>query len=206
MLPRNRGTIVQVGSALAYRGIPLQARLLRRQARDPGLHRVGALRAAARRQRGARDHGAAAGAEHAAVRVGAEHACRATPQPVPPIYQPEVAAGRSSGAAQQRRREIWVGGSTARRSSATSWRPSLGDWYLGQDRLRRPAERRPVAADRPTTCSAGRRAATAARTGASTTGRTRRSAQLWATTHRRGLLAGAGLAAAAALGGLRRRS
>ena len=34
MRPRDRGVIVQVGSALAYRGIPLQARLLRREARD----------------------------------------------------------------------------------------------------------------------------------------------------------------------------
>ena len=42
MLPRDRGVIVQVGSALAYRGIPLQTRLLRGQARDPGLQRVAA--------------------------------------------------------------------------------------------------------------------------------------------------------------------
>jgi short-subunit dehydrogenase len=43
MLPRNRGTIVQVGSALAYRGNPLADRVLRRQARHPGLPRGAAL-------------------------------------------------------------------------------------------------------------------------------------------------------------------
>ena len=43
MMPRDHGTIVQVGSALAYRGIPLQIGLLRRQARHPGLHRVAAV-------------------------------------------------------------------------------------------------------------------------------------------------------------------
>lgn len=51
MLPRDRGTIVQVNSALACRGVPLLAGLLRRQARDQGLHRVAACRAVARRQR-----------------------------------------------------------------------------------------------------------------------------------------------------------
>ena len=44
MLPRDRGAIIQVGSALAYRGIPLQSGLLRREARHPG---VLAIRSAA---------------------------------------------------------------------------------------------------------------------------------------------------------------
>ncbi|CAA9580480.1 MAG: 3-oxoacyl-[acyl-carrier protein] reductase, partial [uncultured Thermomicrobiales bacterium] len=46
--------------------------LLRRQARHPGLQRVAARRTAPRRERGPRDDGAAAGAEHAAVRLGQE--------------------------------------------------------------------------------------------------------------------------------------
>ena len=69
--PATAGTIVQVGSALAYRGIPLQTRLLRRQARHPGLPRGAALRAAARQQQRARDDGADAGGQHPAVLLGA---------------------------------------------------------------------------------------------------------------------------------------
>ena len=38
MRPRNRGTIVQVGSALSYRAVPSAVALLRRQIRDPRLH------------------------------------------------------------------------------------------------------------------------------------------------------------------------
>ena len=44
MYPRNRGTIVQVGSALAYRSIPLQAPLLRRETRHCRIYRFAAVR------------------------------------------------------------------------------------------------------------------------------------------------------------------
>ena len=52
MRARDRGTIVQVGSALAYRGIPLQTAYCGVQARDPGVPRGAALRAAARASSG----------------------------------------------------------------------------------------------------------------------------------------------------------
>lgn len=72
MLPRDRGVIVQVGSALAYRAHPAAGGLLRSEARDQGIHRLAPLRADPRRQRGAAHDGASAGAEHAAVLVGEE--------------------------------------------------------------------------------------------------------------------------------------
>ncbi len=50
MYPRNRGTIVQVGSALAYRSIPLQAPLLRRETRHCRIHRFAAFRTNSRSQ------------------------------------------------------------------------------------------------------------------------------------------------------------
>ena len=91
MLPRDKGTIVQVGSALAYRGIPLQS----------------AYCGAKHGLRGFTDsvrcdllhHGAAL--DLAAVQLPARNTpqfdwCRSRlprrPQPVPPIYQAEVAA------------------------------------------------------------------------------------------------------------------
>ena len=79
MKPRDRGTIVQVGSALAYRGIPLQIGLLRRQTRHPGLSRSAALRTAARQEQRARHDGADAGRQHPAVLLGAVPAAAITP-------------------------------------------------------------------------------------------------------------------------------
>ena len=89
MLPRDHGMIVQVGSALAYRGIPLQAAYCAAKHAVQGFHRLAALRAAPRRSR---------------VRVTmVQMPALNTPQfgwvksrlprkaqPVPPIYQPEV--------------------------------------------------------------------------------------------------------------------
>jgi hypothetical protein len=55
------------------------------------------------------------------------------PQPVPPIYQPEVAAAAVVHAADHpRRREYWVGGSTAATILANKLAPALLDRYLAR--------------------------------------------------------------------------
>jgi hypothetical protein len=54
------------------------------------------------------------------------------PQPVPPIYQPEVPADAIHFAAHHRRREIWVGASTAAVITGQKLAPWLGDWYLAR--------------------------------------------------------------------------
>jgi len=54
------------------------------------------------------------------------------PQPVPPIYQPEVAADAVVYAARHYRREWYVGGSTALTITANEIAPGLGDWYLAR--------------------------------------------------------------------------
>ncbi len=72
MLPRNQGTIVQVGSALAYRSIPLQSAYCAAKHAVLGLYRVAPHRAASRQEQSSRHDGAVAGIEHAAVRVGQE--------------------------------------------------------------------------------------------------------------------------------------
>jgi hypothetical protein len=55
------------------------------------------------------------------------------PQPVPPIYQPEVAARAVLHAADHpRRREYWVGGTTAATLAANAIAPGLLDRYLGR--------------------------------------------------------------------------
>jgi NADP-dependent 3-hydroxy acid dehydrogenase YdfG len=72
MRVRNRGTIVQVGSALAYWAIPLQSAYCGAKFRHPRLYRQCADRVAARRRRRADRQGPNAGAEHAAIRLGTQ--------------------------------------------------------------------------------------------------------------------------------------
>ena len=54
------------------------------------------------------------------------------PQPVPPIFQPEVAAEAIYHAAHHYRREWYVGGSTVLAIEGNKIAPSLGDWYLAR--------------------------------------------------------------------------
>ena len=203
MRPRNHGTVVQVGSALAHRGIPLQ--------------------------------GAYCGAKHAiqgfteSVRTELMHDRSDvhvtmvqlpglnTPQfgwvrsrlsrrarPVPPVYQPEVAARAIAWASEHRRREVWVGGSTVATIIGNSLLPGVADRYLGKTNVKAQQTDQPEPPRRPDYLFeplAGDRGAHGDFDGEAHG----RSAQLWATTHRRGLLAGAGLGAAAALGRLLRR-
>ena len=78
MQPRDRGTIVQVGSALAYRGIPLQSAYCGAKHAIQGFHESLRCELLHEGQR-ARDHGADAGGQHPAVRLGAVPAAQATP-------------------------------------------------------------------------------------------------------------------------------
>jgi hypothetical protein len=54
------------------------------------------------------------------------------PQPVPPIFQPEVPARAVVWAAHHRRREITVGGSAVKAIVGQKLAPRLADWYLGR--------------------------------------------------------------------------
>jgi len=54
------------------------------------------------------------------------------PQPVPPIFQPEVAAEAIYWSAHHRRRELWVGGSTTIAMVGQKVAPAFADWYLGK--------------------------------------------------------------------------
>ncbi|HYG99916.1 MAG TPA: SDR family oxidoreductase [Terriglobales bacterium] len=131
MLPRNRGTIVQVGSALAYRSIPLQS------AYCGAKHAISGFTDSIRSEL---IH------DNSNVHITAVHMpALNTPQfgwvksrlprkaqPVPPIYQPEVAARAIYWAAHHRRRELWVGGSTVVTIVGNKFLPGVGDWYLGK--------------------------------------------------------------------------
>ena len=132
MLPRDRGTIVQVGSTLAYRGIPLQSAYCGAKHAIQGFHE--SLRTELMHD-GSNVH-------VTMVQMPAVN----TPQfgwvlsrlperaqPVPPIYQPEVAARAVVYAADHpKRREYWVGGSTAGTLLANAVAPGILDRYLAR--------------------------------------------------------------------------
>lgn len=130
MAPRGRGTIVQVGSALAYRGIPLQS------AYCGAKHAIQGFTEAVRCEL---MHDGS-GVRLTMVQLPAVNtpqfgwALSRLPhmaQPVPPIFQPEVAARAIVHAADHpRRREYWVGGSTAMTLIANAIAPGLLDRYL----------------------------------------------------------------------------
>ncbi|MFD7711418.1 SDR family oxidoreductase [Streptomyces sp. NPDC059785] len=132
MLPRDRGAIVQVGSALAYRGIPLQSAYCGAKHAIQGF--TESLRCELLHDK--------SGVRVTMVQMPAvntpqfswlrSHLPRHA-QPVPPIYQPEVAARAVLYAADHpRRREYWVGASTALTLMANAVVPGLLDHYLAR--------------------------------------------------------------------------
>jgi NAD(P)-dependent dehydrogenase (short-subunit alcohol dehydrogenase family) len=149
MLPRDRGTIVQVGSALAYRGIPLQSAYCGAKHAIQGFHE--SLRCELLHE-GSNVH--VTMVQMPAVNtpqfdwVLSRLPRRA--QPVPPIYQPEVAAEAVLYAADHpRRREYWVGGTTAGTLLANAVVPGLLDRYLARTGYASQQTAEPRDRDRP---------------------------------------------------------
>ncbi len=132
MRPRDRGVIVQVGSALAYRGIPLQSPYCACKHAIQGF--TESLRCELMHE--------SSGVRVTMVQLPAlntpQFATVRTrlprhPQPVPPIYQPEVAARAIVAASRNpARREWWVGASTAVTLLGNSLVPGFADRYLAR--------------------------------------------------------------------------
>jgi NAD(P)-dependent dehydrogenase (short-subunit alcohol dehydrogenase family) len=132
MMPRDRGTVVQVGSALAYRGIPLQSAYCGAKHAIQGFNE--SLRCELLHER--------SGVRTTMVQLPAVNTPQFSwvlnkmprhAQPVPPIYQPEVIARAVTYAAEHpKRREYWVGGTTAGTLIANAVAPGLLDRYLGR--------------------------------------------------------------------------
>lgn len=129
MRARDRGTIVQVGSALAYRAIPLQA------AYCAAKHAVEGFTQALRCEL-LHDH---SGVRVTIVQLPALNTPQfdwvrtrmsGSPQPVAPIFQPEVAAKAVVWAATRAPRELKVGWSTLRAIHLDRIMPGLLDRYL----------------------------------------------------------------------------
>ena len=200
MLPRDKGTIVQVGSALAYRSIPLQApycgaksaiRGFTDSLRTELLHFGSRVRVTM--------------VQMPALNTPQFDWCRARvprkPQPVPPIFEPEVAARAIVWASRHRRREVFVGGSTVAAIWGNRLAAPLLDRYLARSAYRAQLSPEPIEPDRRDTLwrtvPGDHGAYGRFRDRASNTSR-----ELWLTTHRGLLLtacaAGVGLALTAA--------
>ena len=132
MRPRDHGVIVQVGSALAYRGIPLQA------AYCGGKH---ALQGFLESVRTELLHDGS-NVRLTMVQLPALNTPQFTwsrskmphePQPVPPIFQPEVAADAIVFAARHPRRELMVGWPTVKAIVGNAVAPTVADHYLADD-------------------------------------------------------------------------
>ena len=196
MRVRNAGSIVQVASALSYRGIPLQSAYCAAKHAVQGF--MDSLRCELLHER-------------SGVRVSSVHLpAMNTPQfdwvrsrlerraqPVLPVYQPELAAEAIHWAAHNDRREVWVGAPTVAAIVGDRLAPAALDRYLAATAVDGQQAPEPEDPDRPDNLwepltgdrgAHGRFDAIAHE----------RSAQLWATTHR-GATVGALLAAAAAI-------
>jgi len=148
MLPRNSGKIIQVGSALAYRSIPLQSAYCGAKHAIAGF--TDSLRTELIHDR--------KNIHLTMVQLPAMNTpqftwCRSKlprqPQPVPPIFQPEVAAERIVWASHHQRREVFVGVPTVLAIEANKLAPGLADSYLARTGFDSQQTQQPVSPDRP---------------------------------------------------------
>jgi NAD(P)-dependent dehydrogenase (short-subunit alcohol dehydrogenase family) len=149
MRPRGRGTIVQVGSALGERSIPLQS------AYCGAKHAINGFTSSVRCELLHEN----SGVQVTVVQMPAVNTPQFSwvrsrlpnhPQPVPPIYQPEVAArGVLYAADHPGRRQYWVGASTTATLLANRVVPALLDRYLARTGYRSQQTAQPADQERP---------------------------------------------------------
>lgn len=148
MWPRNQGVIVQVGSALAYRSIPLQSPYCGAK------HAITGFTDSIRTEI-IHEH---KNIHICMVQLPAMNTpqfswCKTRlprhPQPVPPIYQPEVAADAIVWAAHHRRRQVYVGAPTLFTIWANKIAPRMLDRYLGDTGYDSQQTDQPVNPGRP---------------------------------------------------------
>ena len=131
MLPRNRGRIIQIGTALAYRAIPLQSAYcgakhaiqgFTEPVRSELIHDKSNVKITMVQLPAVNTP------QFGWVKSRLPHKA----QPVPPIYQPEVIADAVTWVADHDRRQFFIGGSTVIVIQGDKLAPGFGDWYLGK--------------------------------------------------------------------------
>jgi NAD(P)-dependent dehydrogenase (short-subunit alcohol dehydrogenase family) len=132
MLPRDRGVIVQVGSALAYRGIPLQSAYCAAKHAIQGFY--DSLRSELIHDKSSvRVTMVQLPAMNTPQFSWVKSRLPRKPQPVPPIYQPEIGAEAVLFAARNDRREMYVGYPTVEAIIGDKIAPGFADWYLARN-------------------------------------------------------------------------
>ncbi len=148
MVERDRGRVVQVGSALAYRGIPLQSAYCAAKHGVQGL--CDSLRAELLHQ--------GSNVTISMVQLPAlntpqfdiqRNKMRRKAQPVPPIFQPEVAAKSIVFAAETGKREVWVGAPAVKAIIGNRLFPGVLDRLLGATGFASQQRDEPADSDAP---------------------------------------------------------
>jgi NADP-dependent 3-hydroxy acid dehydrogenase YdfG len=131
MLPRDAGHVIQIGSALVYRSIPLQSAYCASKAAIRGF--TDSLRCELHHDR---SRVKLSMVQLPAVNTPQFDVVRSRlpnhPQPVPPIFQPEVIARAVLWVADHPTRELWVGWSAVKAIVGQKLVPGLIDRYLGR--------------------------------------------------------------------------
>jgi NAD(P)-dependent dehydrogenase (short-subunit alcohol dehydrogenase family) len=147
MRPANRGSIIQIGSALAYRGIPLQSAYCGAKHAIRGF--TDSLRAELINER--------SGINLTMLQLPAVNTpqfdwarahMRRAPRPVAPVVEPEVIADVVFKAANKPAREYWIGFSTLKVILANMVMPSFMDWYLAKVGITGQQTSNPIGPDR----------------------------------------------------------
>ncbi len=183
MVPRDRGKIVQVGSALAYRAIPLQAAYCGAKFGIRGF--TDSIRTELLADKSSVQ---ITMVQLPGVNTTQFNWCRSKlpkhPMPVPPIYQPEIPAEAVYWAAHHKRRELWVGYSAVQAILGNKLSPSFADWYLAKTGIEgQQVQDMPVGPGRPDNLYQPVQGLAATHGMFDAQAKTR-SPQLWATTHR----------------------
>jgi len=148
MKKRDRGTIVQIGSALAFRLIPLQSPYCGAK------HAIVGFTDSIRSEL-IHDH---VNVHLTTVHLPAMNTPQFSwgrtrlprhPQPVPPIYEPEVAARAIVWASSHKRRDLWVGWPTYEAIIGQRIAPGFADKYLARHAFKGQQTSEPVSSDRP---------------------------------------------------------
>jgi short-subunit dehydrogenase len=194
MLPRDRGAIILVGSALAYRGIPLQSSYCAAKHAIQGF--FDSLRPELIHDG---SHVRATMIQMPAMNTPQFQWVKSRlpnkPQPVPPIFQPEVAAEVIVWAAHHDRREIFVGMPTVEAIVANKLEPGMLDRYLAKTGFKSQQTEEPADPNRPDNLWEPAPGDFGAHGPFDDRARNW-SPQVWATLHRSWILAGVGVAGA----------
>jgi NADP-dependent 3-hydroxy acid dehydrogenase YdfG len=148
MRPRNRGIVIQIGSALAYRAIPLQApycgakfalRGFTDSLRSELMHEGSRIRLTM--------------LQLPAVNTPQFDWCRTrmprAPRPVSPVFQPELIARAVVWASYRTRREVVVGWPALKAIWGNKLLPAFADWYLARTGYEAQSSNLPVTPSRP---------------------------------------------------------